>query len=62
MLSKINRSWTMNLASYALGNSLVHQQWHSPSGWNMGRYFYHDFESDFMNNMDHMRISGTNVL
>ena len=31
-----------NLATCALGDSLVHQQWHSPSSWNMKRDFYLD--------------------
>ena len=29
-----------NLATCALGNSLIHQQWHSPSSWNIKRDFY----------------------
>ena len=65
MLSKRNDSTgrSLNLATCALGHSLFHQQWHSPSSWNIERDFYSDvhtiFKSDLINNMDHMRISGT---
>ena len=42
---------------------MVQQQWHSPSSWNTKRYFWKDeytiLKSDWINNMDHMRISGT---
>ena len=30
---RINRNRSKNLATCALGDSLVHQQWHSPSSW-----------------------------
>ena len=39
---RINRSRPQNLATCALGDSLVHQQWHSPSSWNIKRDFYWD--------------------
>ena len=54
---------TVELGYTCSRDSLVHQQWHSPSSWNMKRDFYSDvytiFVSDLINNMDHMRISGT---
>ena len=39
---RINRSRSLNLATCALRDSLVHQQWHSPSSWNIKRDFYSD--------------------
>ena len=47
----------------ALGDYLVHQQWHSPSSWNIKKGLLlrckHHFKSDLINNIDLMRISGT---
>ena len=34
------RTWLTNCA---LGDSLVHQQWHSPSSWNIKRDFWQDY-------------------
>ena len=45
------------VATCALGDSLVHQQWHSPSSWNMKRDFYLDVYTIL--NRINMRISGT---
>ena len=40
MLSKHYESTKVDFTAYALEDSLVHRQWHSPSSWNMKRYFY----------------------
>ena len=32
---RINRSRPYNLATCAIGDSLFHQQWHSPISWNI---------------------------
>ena len=60
---RINLSRPWNLATCALGDSLVHKQWHSPSSWNIKWDFYSDvytiFSRILINNMDHMHISGT---
>ena len=40
----------LNLATCALGDSLVHQQWPSPSSWNIKRDFYlHDIVNTILN-------------
>ena len=39
---RINRSRPWNLAACALGVSLVDQQWHSSSSWNIKRDFFED--------------------
>ena len=51
-----------NMATCALGDSLVHQQWHSPSSWKylkrlLLRWLHH-FKTDLINNIDYMRILG----
>ena len=47
----------------SLGDSLVHKQWHSPSGLKYTKRLLvrcvHHFKADLINNMDRMRISGT---
>ena len=33
-VQRINRGWPQNMATCAVGDSLVHQQWHSQRSWN----------------------------
>ena len=67
MLSKRHESTEVGRRAWlhAPSGTLVHQQWHSPSSWNIKKetkmYMYH-FKSDFIYNMDHMRISGTEII
>ena len=39
---RINWSLPYNMATHALGDTLIYQQWHSPSSWNIKRDFYSD--------------------
>ena len=42
MLKKRYESSEVEVGYMALGDSLVHQQWHLPSSWNLRRDFYLD--------------------
>ena len=56
-----HRTWFQ--CKCVLGDSLVHRQWHSTRSWNIKRNCYKDIysisKSDLINNIDHMRISGS---
>ena len=59
----INLSRQQNMAKYDLDDSFVYQKWHWPSSWKIKRHFYSDINTiwsrNSINNMDYMRISGT---
>ena len=57
---RVNRNRLWNLATCALGDFLVYQQWHSPSiKTNLLLRCIDHVKSDLINTMDHMRNSGT---